>query len=83
MNPKGYIDAEAARALIDGTKSFKAKDPGRVETHFDHTGYFREVHDSETGVLDGIKDYMRMMPPTIRPCSALPSLLRRSFRWRI
>ncbi|MDD2737236.1 MAG: carboxyl transferase domain-containing protein [Desulfuromonadaceae bacterium] len=62
MNPKGYIDAEAARALIDATKSFKAKDPGRVETHFDHTAYFREVHDTEKGVLDGIKDYMRMMP---------------------
>jgi len=62
MNPKGHIDAEAARALIDATKGFKAKDPGRVETHFDKTAYFREVHDTETGVLDGIKDYMRMMP---------------------
>ncbi len=62
MNPKGHIDAEAARALIEGTKSFKAKAPGRVETHFDQTGYFREVHDTEQGVLDGIKDYMRMQP---------------------
>lgn len=62
MNPKGYIDAEAARALIEGTKGFKGKAPGRVETHFDQTAYFREVHDSEQGVLDGIKDYMRMMP---------------------
>jgi len=62
MNPKGHIDAEAARALIEGTKNFKSKDPGRVETHFDQTAYFREVHASEQGVLDGIKDYMRMMP---------------------
>lgn len=62
MNPKGYIDAEAARALIEGTKGFKGKAPGRVETHFDQTAYFREVHDSEPGVLDGIKEYMRMMP---------------------
>jgi glutaconyl-CoA decarboxylase len=62
MNPKGYIDAEAARALIDGTKGFQGKAPGRVETHFDQTAYFREVHDTEQGVLDGIKDYMRMMP---------------------
>ena len=62
MNPKGHIDAEAARALIDATKGFKAKDPGRVETHFDQTAYFREVHATEKGVLDGIKDYMRMMP---------------------
>lgn len=62
MNPKGYIDAEAARALIDGTKNFRGKAPGRVETHFDQTAYFREAHDTEEGVLDGIKDYMRMMP---------------------
>ena len=62
MNPKGYVDAEAAQALIDATRSFKSKDPGRVETHFDKTAFFREVHDTEKGVLDGIKDYMRMMP---------------------
>ncbi len=62
MNPKGHIDAEAARALIDGTRTFTSKAPGRVETHFDKTAYFREVHETETGVLDGIKDYMRMMP---------------------
>jgi glutaconyl-CoA decarboxylase len=62
MNPKGYIDEEAAQALIDGTRDFKGKVPGRVETHFDQTAYFREVHDTEQGVLDGIKDYMRMMP---------------------
>ncbi len=62
MNPKGFIDEEAAQALIEGTKSFKGKVPGRVETHFDQTAYFREAHDTEQGVLDGIKDYMRMMP---------------------
>ncbi len=62
MNPKGHFDAEAAKALIEATKNFKAKDPGRVETHFDKTAYFREVHESEQGVLDGIKEYMRMMP---------------------
>jgi len=62
MNPKGYIDEEAARALIEGTKNFKGNAPGRVETHFDKTAYFREVHDTEQGVLDGIKDYMGMMP---------------------
>jgi glutaconyl-CoA decarboxylase len=62
MNPKGEIDADGARALIEGTKSFQGKTPGRVETHFDETAYFREVHETEEGVLDGIKDYMRMMP---------------------
>jgi len=62
MNPKGAIDEEGARALIEGTKNFKAKPPGRAETHFDQTAFFREVHETEQGVLDGIKDYMRMMP---------------------
>lgn len=62
MNPKGYIDEEAARALIEATRDFKGKAPGRVETHFDQTAYFRETHDTEQGVLDGIKEYMRMMP---------------------
>ena len=62
MNPKGQVDAEGAQALIDAAKSFKSKAPGRVETHFDETAYFREVHETEQGVLDGIKDYMRMMP---------------------
>ena len=62
MNPKGHFDVEAAKALIEATKNFKSKSPGRVETHFDKTAYFREVHDTERGVLDGIKEYMKMMP---------------------
>ncbi len=62
MNPKGYFDLEAALQLIDATKGFRAKAPGRVETHFDQTAYFREVHDTEQGVLDGLKEYMRGLP---------------------
>lgn len=62
MNPKGYFDEESARQLIEATKGFKAKAPGRVETHFDETAYFREVHDTEQGVLDGIKEYMKSLP---------------------
>jgi glutaconyl-CoA decarboxylase len=62
MNPKGHFDVEAAKSLIEATKNFKSKSPGRVETHFDKTAYFREVHETEQGVLDGIKEYMRMMP---------------------
>ncbi len=62
MNPKGYFDMEAVQQLIDATKSFKGVPPGRVETHFDKTAYFREVHDTEIAVLDGIKQYMRAIP---------------------
>lgn len=62
MNPKGYFDLEAAMQIIRATKEFKGKAPGRAEIHFDETGYFREVHDTEEGVLDGIKRYMRGLP---------------------
>ena len=62
MNPKGYFDEETALGLIEATKKMKSKPPGRVETHFDDTAFFREVYDEETGVLDGIKDYMKCMP---------------------
>ncbi len=62
MNPRGSFDLEGAEQLIQATKSFKEKPPGRVETHFDKTAYFREVHDTEEGVLDGIKEYMRSIP---------------------
>jgi len=62
MSPRGAFDADAVRQLIEGTKGFRGKAPGRVETHFDQTAYFREVHETEQGVLDGIKEYMRMLP---------------------
>lgn len=62
MSPKGYFDEETALGLIEGTKKMKSKPPGRVETHFDETAFFREVYDEETGVLDGIKEYMKGMP---------------------
>lgn len=62
MNPKGYIDEEAAQALIDATRKFKSTPPGRVEIHHDVTGFFREVADTEEGVLDQIKKYMAAQP---------------------
>ncbi len=62
MNPKGTFDLEGTLQLIEATKNFREKPPGRVETHFDQTAYFREVHDTETGVLDGIKEYMKRLP---------------------
>jgi glutaconyl-CoA decarboxylase len=62
MNPKGYIDDEAADALIEQTRKFKATPPGRVEIHHDVTGFMREVCDTEEAVLDEIKKYMKAMP---------------------
>lgn len=62
MSPKGHFDLENVQQLIEATKSFKGKAPGRVDIHFDETGFFREVHDTEEGVLDGIKEYMKRLP---------------------
>lgn len=62
MNPKGYIDEEAAEALIDATRKFKATPPGRVEIHHNGTGFMRDVCDTEEEVLDNIKRYMKDIP---------------------
>jgi glutaconyl-CoA decarboxylase subunit alpha len=62
MSPKGHFDLEGAEALISAAKEFKAKPPGSVEIHHDATGFFRYVFEEETGVLDGLKDYMKDMP---------------------
>jgi len=62
MSPKGYFDVEGAEQLIKAAKQYKAEPPGSVKIHYDETGFFRYVYDTETGVLDGIKDYMKDMP---------------------
>ncbi len=63
MNPKGYVDKEAAQALIDATKNAKEEDPpGAVSCHFGETGFFREVYAEEEGVLEAIKKYMDAIP---------------------
>ena len=63
MNPKGYIDKEAAQALIDATKNAKQEDPpGAVSVHYNETGFFREVYSGEEGVLAAIKKYMDAIP---------------------
>lgn len=62
MKPKGYFDEEAAEQLIDITRNFKSVPPGRVAIHRGYTGFFREVADTEEGVLDMIKKYMQAIP---------------------
>ncbi len=62
MSPKGYFDEEGAEALISAAKQYKAKPPGSVSIHHNETGFFRYAYEDETGVLDGLKDYMREMP---------------------
>jgi glutaconyl-CoA decarboxylase len=63
MNPKGYVDKEAAQALIDATRGAKEEDPpGAVAVHFGETGFFREVYTAEEGVLEAIRKYMDAIP---------------------
>jgi glutaconyl-CoA decarboxylase len=62
MAPKGEFNLEAAEDIIERAKQFRAKPPGSVSTHYDETGFFRYVFEDETGVLDGLKDYMKDMP---------------------
>ncbi len=62
MSPKGYFDEEGAEQLIQAAKQYKAKPPGGVDIHYKETGFFRYQFDTETDVLDGLKEYMTHMP---------------------
>src|SRR3990172_6041398 len=62
MAPRGGFDVGMLEELAEITRSFHAKAPGRVETHFNETGFISHVYEEETQVLDGIKDYMPKIP---------------------
>ena len=62
MSPKGHFDVEGAIQLIEAAKHFKAVPPGSVGIHHDVTGFFREVHETEEGVLDALKRLVKDMP---------------------
>ncbi|MBR0090799.1 MAG: glutaconyl-CoA decarboxylase subunit alpha [Lachnospiraceae bacterium] len=63
MNPKGYVDEEAALALINAQAGGKKEPPpGRVNVHHDETGFFREVYEDDFCVIDGIRKYVGYTP---------------------
>ena len=62
MSPRGGFSAEMLEDLVEKTRSFSAKPPGRAETHYHETGFFTEVYEEETEVLDGIREYMEAIP---------------------
>ncbi len=62
MNPKPYVDMEAALAQIEATKGLRADPPGSVAIHFGQTGFWREVYTEQEGVIEGIKKYVDMLP---------------------
>ena len=76
MAPKGGFDTAMVEELIAKTREFTARPPGDVATHHDATGFFTRVYEEETGVLDGLKEYMRVMQPTGRSSFGRPSRRR-------
>ena len=62
MSPKGGFSAEMLEDLVEKTRAYSADPPGGVDTHYRETGFFTEVFDEETGVLDGIREYMEAIP---------------------
>jgi glutaconyl-CoA decarboxylase subunit alpha len=62
MSPKGYFDEEGAEQLISAARQFKAVPPGSTEIHYDQTGFFRYKFETESDVLDAVKEYMRDIP---------------------
>jgi glutaconyl-CoA decarboxylase len=62
MSPKGHFDEEGAELLIDATRHFKEVPPGSVKIHYEQTGFFRAVYETEEDVLEAIKEYMDMTP---------------------
>ena len=65
MNPKGYIDEEAAEQIVAAQIENSKKHvpaPGSVPIHYDETGFFREVYEDDLGVIEGIKKYINYLP---------------------
>lgn len=62
MTPKGYFDEEGAEQLIEATSHFTELPPGSVQVHYDSTGFFKAVFETEEAVLDALKAYMDMIP---------------------
>lgn len=65
MNPKGYVDDEAAESIISAqieNSKLKVPAPGSVPIHYDETGFFREVYENDLGVIEAIKKYVSYLP---------------------
>ena len=62
MAPKGYFDEPMAEQIIDATRKFKSIPPGRVEIHYDHTGFFKQVFQTEEAILDAVKEWVTYLP---------------------
>ena len=62
MDSNPLVDMQGALDMIDSTRKLRVDPPGSVSIHHGETGFFREVYDEETGVIDAIKKYMDYLP---------------------
>jgi glutaconyl-CoA decarboxylase len=62
MAPKGFFDEPMAEQIIEATRKFKSVPPGRVEIHYDHTGFFKQVFQTEEAILDAVKEWVTYLP---------------------
>ncbi len=62
MSPQGGFDLEGAKLIIEAASKFKAKPPGGVDVHYNQTGFFKQVFDTEEGVINALRECVKMMP---------------------
>jgi glutaconyl-CoA decarboxylase len=62
MSPRGAFDEAAAEQIIEATRRFKETPPGSARIHHDVTGFFKEVFEKETEVLDALKACVAQLP---------------------
>jgi len=62
MSPKGSFDEAGAEQIIAAARRFKEVPPGSARVHYDSTGFFRAVFDTEPEVLDALRECVARMP---------------------
>ncbi|MGE3842917.1 MAG: carboxyl transferase domain-containing protein, partial [Vicinamibacterales bacterium] len=62
MSPKGGFDFENIEQLVERTREFRERPPGRADVHHGETGFFTEIFEDEEQVIEGLKEYMRAIP---------------------
>lgn len=62
MDSNPLVDMQGALDMIDATRKLRMDPPGSVSIHHGDTGFFREIYDEETGVIDAIKKYLDYIP---------------------
>lgn len=62
MSPRGSFDEAGAEQIIAAARRFTEVPPGSARIHHDATGFFRAVFETETEVLDALKDCVAQIP---------------------